>query len=149
MTGQAFTYPLDRARAVMAVTRVGEYRNLLHVFMTIYEREGVLALYRGFTPTMIGIIPYAGTSFSMYEYLKRRHRDKARAEGRVEGPPSATQRLLYGGMAGLLGQATSYPLDIVRRRMQTAVQMGVDASQYRSIVGTLKNILRYYLQCYR
>ena len=36
MTGQALTYPLDRARAVMAVTKVGEYRNIFHVFSTIF-----------------------------------------------------------------------------------------------------------------
>ena len=28
MTAQAMTYPLDRARAVMAVTKVGQYRNI-------------------------------------------------------------------------------------------------------------------------
>ena len=42
MTGQALTYPLDRARAVMAVTKVGEYRNIFHVFSTIFHREGLL-----------------------------------------------------------------------------------------------------------
>ena len=41
-TGQALTYPLDRARAVMAVTKVGEFRNIFHVFSTIYHREGIL-----------------------------------------------------------------------------------------------------------
>ena len=55
MTGQALTYPLDKARAVMAVTKVGEYRNLFHVFHTIVHREGLRALYRGFLPTMFGI----------------------------------------------------------------------------------------------
>ena len=47
MTGQALTYPLDRARAVMAVTKVGEYRNIFHVFSTIFNREGLLGNYLG------------------------------------------------------------------------------------------------------
>merc|ERR1719219_1395000 len=123
MTGQALTCPLDRARAVMAVTKVGEYRNIFHVFSTIFHREGLLAFYRGFLPTMIGIIPYAGTSFSTYEMLKRHWAEKAREEGLSPTEPKPLQRLMFGGIAGLLGQGASYPLDIVRRRMQTASQM--------------------------
>ena len=142
MTAQALTYPLDRTRAVMAVTKVGEYRNIIHVFQTIIGREGWTALYRGFTPTMIGIIPYAGTSFSTYEMLKRHWTEKANAEGIEDYSPTPIQRLVSGGLAGLLGQAAAYPLDIVRRRMQTAFQMGVEESRYKTIWGTLKDILK-------
>lgn len=142
MTGQALTYPLDRARAVMAVTKVGEYKNIFHVFNTIVEREGLWALYRGFLPTMIGIVPYAGFSFSTYEMLKRHWIEKARKEGLNPTEPTPVKRLVSGGIAGFIGQAASYPLDIVRRRMQTATQMGIDAKRYSSILGTLKTILK-------
>ena len=74
-TGQLVTYPLDRARAVMAVTNAGsgagrQYSNLVVVFVSIYREEGLLSLYRGLTPTLLGVIPYAGTSFFTYETLK-------------------------------------------------------------------------------
>ena len=71
VTGQAMTYPLDRARAVMAVTRIGEYRNRIDVFRRIVVQEGPLALYRGFVPTILGVIPYAGVSFFTFETLKK------------------------------------------------------------------------------
>ena len=123
VTGQAMTYPLDRARAVMAVTRIGEYRNLLDVFQRIVAQEGVLALYRGFVPTIIGVIPYAGVSFFTFETLKKFWTKRA-LQVRPESPaPSPVERMLSGACAGLLGQTASYPLDIVRRRMQTAVQV--------------------------
>ena len=55
---------------------------------------------------MIGIIPYAGTSFSTYEMLKKYRADKAREEGLKPTDPSPYQRLIFGGIAGLLGQGT-------------------------------------------
>lgn len=139
-TSQAMTYPLDRARAVMAVTHVGEYRNIFHVFTKILEREGFLAMYRGLSPTMIGIIPYAGISFSTYEMLMRKWTERLKQQGQ-EGDPTHVQKLVSGGCAGLIGQASAYPLDIVRRRMQTATQMGIESSRYSSITGTLKIIV--------
>jgi len=39
--------------------------------MKMYRCEGIRSLYRGFTPTVVGVIPYAGTSFFTYETLKK------------------------------------------------------------------------------
>ena len=47
---------------------------------------------------MIGIIPYAGTSFSTYEMLKRHWAEKAREEGLNPTEPKPLQRLMFGGM---------------------------------------------------
>jgi len=146
MTGQSLTYPLDRARAVMAVTRMGQYKNLGAVFAHIVKEEGPQGLYRGFAPTMIGVVMYAGTSFFFYETLKHfwvsQHRRRQQEDGREEksmdsSRPKAYQLFVSGAAAGLFGQTTSYPLDIVRRRMQTARQMGVPYERYSTILGTL------------
>ena len=141
LTGQSVTYPLDRARAVMAVTKVGEYRNLGEVFRRILNDEGYQGLYRGFAPTVIGVMIYAGTSFFTYERLKHAWTEQRKE---LEDPsPTAWQRLMSGAVAGLIGQTCSYPLDIVRRRMQTARQMGFAANKYTSIIGTLAQVYRY------
>ena len=123
-TGQMLTYPLDRARAVMAVTNSKDqtgkqYKNLVSVFANIYRTEGLLAFYRGLTPTLLGVIPYAGTSFFTYETLKGWTIQRRRREGETGGShmfmlPTPVERLGCGAIAGLLGQASSYPLDIVR-----------------------------------
>lgn len=49
---------------------------LPQVFIKILKNEGPRTLYRGLTPTLLGVIPYAGTSFGTYETLKRQHASK-------------------------------------------------------------------------
>ena len=99
--------------------------------------EGTWSLYRGFSPTMIGIIPYAGTSFFVYETLKKNHYEDP---DRV-GDPAHSQRVLYGACAGLIGQAVTYPLDIIRRRMQTA-PLKDRTLEYRSMWSTFMFVLK-------
>ena len=123
-----------------------QYKNLVFVFVSIYKEEGFLSLYRGLTPTLLGVIPYAGTSFFTYETLKgwmlRRRAGTGRGEGEVRlPPPGPVERMGCGAVAGLLGQAASYPLDIVRRRMQTSVQLG-KGDKYSSVLGTLLTVYR-------
>jgi len=40
------------------------------VFKKTYQSEGLKGFYRGYVPTILGIIPYAGTSFFTYGTLK-------------------------------------------------------------------------------
>jgi hypothetical protein len=59
---------------------------------------------------------YAGSSFAIFETLKSVYvRWKHLPGNDAIGAPT---RLLFGGVAGLLAQSLTYPLDIVRRRMQ-------------------------------
>ncbi|NXQ31312.1 S2542 protein, partial [Alaudala cheleensis] len=133
-TAAMVTYPLDMVRARMAVTPKEMYSSIVHVFIRISREEGLKTLYRGFTPTILGVIPYAGLSFFTYETLKKVH-----AEHSGKAQPSPPERLLFGACAGLIGQSASYPLDVVRRRMQTA---GVLGHTYSSILLTMRDIVR-------
>ncbi|XKL62084.1 hypothetical protein PGB90_001917 [Kerria lacca] len=133
VTSQTLTYPLDLARARMAVTSKTQYQNLKHIFTHIKQTEGWLAFYKGYTPTILGIIPYAGTSFCTYGTLKKFYRDK------MDSNTPAVVNLIFGAISGIVGQSTSYPLDIVRRRMQTSVITGYECS---SIIGTFQKIYK-------
>lgn len=43
---------------------------LFYFFFLLLQEGGLRALYRGFLPTVMGMIPYAGFSFYCFEYLK-------------------------------------------------------------------------------
>ena len=58
------------------------YSNLLQVFIKMYREEGLRTLYKGYVPTMLGVIPYAGTSFFTYETLKKWYTGKLKFLGR-------------------------------------------------------------------
>lgn len=132
ITAQSLTYPLDLCRARLAVSPVSTYNSLLDVFVKTIRREGPLALYKGYVPTMLGVIPYAGCSFYCYEGLKRLW---VREFG--DGSVGAFERLCFGAVSGIIGQSSSYPLDIVRRRMQTQTE----ASAFR-VVSMMGHIAR-------
>lgn len=36
----------------------------------MFQEGGIRALYRGFVPTLMGMVPYAGLSFYCFEHLK-------------------------------------------------------------------------------
>lgn len=61
----------------MAVTQKHHYATLRQVFAKIYREEGLLTFYRGFVPTVLGVIPYAGVSFFTYDTLKRLYRGES------------------------------------------------------------------------
>ncbi|XP_078054743.1 mitochondrial coenzyme A transporter SLC25A42 [Mustelus asterias] len=133
ITATTLTYPLDLVRARMAVTPKEMYGNILHVFIRISRDEGLKTLYSGFSPTILGVIPYAGLSFFTYETCKKLH-----AEYTERLNPYPHERLFFGACAGLIGQSASYPLDVVRRRMQTA---GVQCRKYTGIIETMRQIV--------
>ncbi|EWC45403.1 hypothetical protein DRE_00802 [Drechslerella stenobrocha 248] len=106
--------------------------------------SGLANFYRGFVPTLLGILPYAGGSFLahdvMGDLLRSPRFEKycvvpnsaAPESSRSELPYSRSQKsklntwaqLFAGGFAGLIGQTASYPLEIIRRRMQVAGAVG-------------------------
>ncbi|RYE95310.1 MAG: hypothetical protein EOO41_05770, partial [Methanobacteriota archaeon] len=120
-TSVVATYPLDLMRARLAVqmeTPEGASRykdvGLLRAFRAMHAEHGLRHFYRGMLPTVIGILPYAGITFTTFETLKQFWRERYN-----DVEPSSWAKLVFGGTAGLVGQASTYPLDIARRRMQT------------------------------
>lgn len=99
------------------------------------SRVGLVNFYRGFSPTMLGMLPYAGISFLTHDTVSDllRHPSIAkytilpRKQKNTSGKPPALRswaELLAGGAAGLVSQTASYPLEVIRRRMQVGGAVG-------------------------
>lgn len=112
---------------------------------------GLANFYRGFTPTLLGMLPYAGMSFLTHDTVGDllRH-PKIAAYTTVPKPANSPPgkppplrswaELFAGGVAGLVSQTASYPLEVIRRRMQVGGAVG-DGHRLR-IGETAKLIMR-------
>ncbi|CAK8560719.1 unnamed protein product [Lathyrus sativus] len=115
------TYPMDMVRGRITVQSEKspyQYRGMFHALTTVLRQEGPRALYKGWLPSVIGVVPYVGLNFAVYESLKD-WLIKSRPFGLVQDSElSVTTRLACGAAAGTIGQTVAYPLDVIRRRMQ-------------------------------
>lgn len=152
VTAVTFTYPLDMVRARMAYqVHERKYRSILQTLRTIPREEGgLIALYRGYSSSVLGMIPYAGAAFYSYEVLKsflmrnrytRRYTVKESLDGSGTPVLNIPANLFTGGMAGALSQCLSYPLDVCRRHMQLE-GMRSETPHYRNPFSMLLHVYR-------
>ncbi|KAM4888915.1 mitochondrial carrier protein SCaMC-3L isoform 2-T2 [Thomomys bottae] len=98
----------------LTLRRTGQYKGLLDCAKQILDREGTRALYRGYLPNMLGIIPYACTDLAVYEVLQ----SLWLKSGKDMEDPSGLVTLSSVTLSTTCGQMASYPLTLVRTRMQ-------------------------------
>lgn len=106
---------------------------------TATVRSGLSNFFRGFTPTLWGMIPYAGTSFlthdlggdfmrlpnlAPYTVLPMSERTQKQLAPNKPPPLRWWAELMTGALAGFVSQTVSYPLEVIRRRMQVGGVVG-------------------------
>lgn len=100
---------------------------------------GLANFFRGFTPTLWGMIPYAGASFlthdaagdfmrlpalAPYTVLPMSELSQQQLAPNKPRPLRAWAELTTGAVAGFISQTVSYPLEVIRRRMQVGGVVG-------------------------
>ncbi|KAJ5825760.1 hypothetical protein N7474_002898 [Penicillium riverlandense] len=117
------------AAATTPATATGTNETL---FNKLSQRFKLANFYRGFSPTLLGMIPYAGMSFFTHDQVGDWLRSPTLAPyttipnsvtkpgSRHAGRPQlvAPAELSAGALAGAVAQTTSYPFEVLRRRMQ-------------------------------
>ncbi|KAF9938873.1 hypothetical protein BGZ67_010276 [Mortierella alpina] len=147
VTSVFFTYPLDLIRVRLAyATKATPYMSLVR---KIYNEPAgsrrparvswlpelrISNFYRGFLTSVAGMIPYAGVSFFTHDVTQefcrehipwtlKPHQNRGLPDknGDYSKPELRTvAELACGGIAGAVSQTASYPLEVVRRKMQVA-----------------------------
>lgn len=87
---------------------------------TLFTRFPLLKFYRGFTVTLTGMVPYAGTSFLTWGFLRSRLLPPASSSSSSSSKSQSSPLidLTAGAISGALSQTVSYPFEVIRRRMQ-------------------------------
>jgi len=113
--------------------------SITRVIKSIYAAEGMKGFYHGMIPSIAGIIPYHGTGFFTFHYLKGKLKEEMPAWRQ-----SPIFDFIFGGFSGILGQAVAYPFDVVRRRMQAQHYLFKkgDIDQVRSCIELTKHIYK-------
>ncbi|XP_057799917.1 adenine nucleotide transporter BT1, chloroplastic/mitochondrial-like [Salvia miltiorrhiza] len=128
------TYPLELVKTRLTIQR-GVYNGLFDAFVKIFEEGGLPELYRGLTPSLIGVIPYAAANYCAYDTLRKAYRKIFKQEkiGNIE-------TLLIGSAAGAISSTATFPLEVARKHMQVGAVSGRHV--YKNMLHALASILQ-------
>ena len=174
MAAKSVVAPLDRIKILYQVSSA-EFKllNVPNVAKNIVQNEGLAALWKGNTATMIRVFPYSGIQFTVYDRCKthflRKHEQDRHSAGLSNDSESARRNwglsplesLSSGMLAGTISVILTYPLDLTRAQMAVVKRhrnapnrgfMGVITDNYkqrgtaglfRGVTPTLLGIMPY------
>ncbi|XP_032828852.1 mitochondrial adenyl nucleotide antiporter SLC25A25-like [Petromyzon marinus] len=138
-TAQTVIYPMEVVKTRLALGKTGQYSSMVDCARKIAKREGLRAFFKGYLPNVLGIIPYAGIDLATYETLKNWWLQKHGAEG---ANPGIAVLLCCATTSSTCGQLASYPLALVRTRMQAAASIGGPGASQPGMVGLMRSIVQ-------
>ncbi|PIC19588.1 hypothetical protein B9Z55_025081 [Caenorhabditis nigoni] len=136
---QTAIYPMEVMKTRLALRRTGQLdRGMIHFAHKMYDKEGIRCFYKGYLPNLLGIIPYAGIDLTVYETLKSCY-TKYYTE---HTEPGVLALLACGTCSSTCGQLASYPLALVRTRLQARAISPKNSTQPDTMIGQFKHILQ-------
>ncbi|XP_052441901.1 calcium-binding mitochondrial carrier protein SCaMC-1 [Carassius gibelio] len=136
-TAQTAIYPMEVMKTRLTLRKTGQYSGMFDCAKKILKKEGVKAFYKGYVPNILGIIPYAGIDLAVYETLKNAWLSKYAKD---TANPGVLVLLGCGTISSTCGQLASYPLALVRTRMQA--QASMEGSEQVSMSKLVKKIMQ-------
>uniref|UniRef100_A0A0K0G478 Calcium-binding mitochondrial carrier protein Aralar1 (inferred by orthology to a human protein) n=1 Tax=Strongyloides venezuelensis TaxID=75913 RepID=A0A0K0G478_STRVS len=135
--GATAVYPIDLVKTRMQNQRtssvIGEvaYKNSLDCFKKVVKFEGVLGLYRGLLPQLVGVAPEKAIKLTVNDFV----RDKFTDNGKI----SLLGEIIAGGCGGGCQVIFTNPLEIVKIRLQVAGELQ-NAGKHINVFTVLKDL---------
>ncbi|XP_073856502.1 mitochondrial adenyl nucleotide antiporter SLC25A24-like isoform X6 [Macaca fascicularis] len=132
VTAQTCIYPMEVLKTRLAIGKTGEYSGIIDCGKKLLKQEGVRSFFKGYTPNLLGIVPYAGIDLAVYEILKNYWLENY--SGNSVNPGIM---ILVGcsTLSNTCGQLASFPVNLIRTHMQASalVEKGKTTSMIRLI----------------
>eukprot|EP00667_Euglena_gracilis_P011352 EG_transcript_11597 len=135
VVSQTCIYPLETIKTRMAIANTGTYRGIWDCAAHMYRTGGARGFFRGYLPSVLGIVPYCGVDLMMYSGLKQEY-----AHRFPDSDPTPITLLGCGVLSSSCGQLVSYPFALVRTRLQAQPADG--APRYRGMVHCAASTVR-------
>lgn len=134
-------YPLDYARTRLASDVGGKQKSFNGLadclIKTAKGPSGIAGLYNGFGVSVMGIIPYRGVYFGMYDSLAGIN--PWRKEKGIIGLAS---KFAIAQTTAITAGYASYPFDTIRRRLQMQSEKPKDQWLYKGTMDCLAKIMK-------
>lgn len=134
-------YPLDYARTRLA-SDVGsgkrDFKGLGDCLLkTARGPQGFFGLYNGFGVSVLGIIPYRGVYFGLYDSFRTKNPWKSDT-----GVLGILSKFAVAQTTAICAGYASYPFDTIRRRLQMQSEKPKDQWIYKGTMDCLRKVLK-------
>ncbi|XP_008067856.1 calcium-binding mitochondrial carrier protein SCaMC-1-like [Carlito syrichta] len=114
-TAQTCIYPMEVLKTRLAVGETGEYSGIIDCGKKLLKQEGVKVFFKGYIPNLLGIAPYTGIDLAVFELLKNYWLEHYTGNS---VNPGIMILLGCSTLSHTCGQLASFPLNLIRTRMQ-------------------------------
>ncbi|KAF3857957.1 hypothetical protein F7725_011158 [Dissostichus mawsoni] len=104
-------YPLEVLKVRLNLQQAGTYHGVVACARSIYRNESLSSFYRGFKPSVLCMIPYAGVECAVHQSIMNWARNHPTYN-------SDSKLFFFSFVAFASGQITSYPLAVIRTQQQ-------------------------------
>jgi solute carrier family 25 (adenine nucleotide translocator) protein 4/5/6/31 len=134
-------YPLDYARTRLA-SDVGsgkqQFNGLVDCLTKTVKTSGIGGLYNGVGVSVVGIIPYRGVYFGLFDTLSGYNPYQKNENGLIR----ASSKFACAQFSAISAGYASYPFDTIRRRLQMQSEKPKDQWVYSGTIDCFTKIMK-------